>query len=157
MDKELMFDGEKRQIEILEFLAGGNAYGVDINDIREILTYNKNPRKIPNSNPHIEGIVMPRDFIIPVIDIASSLKLEDVHDLENEMLIVSNIEDMNIGFHVDDVKGIHRVSTADITKPGRKLSTSVKKAVAGIFNIDGAKIEILELREIIKTINPDTI
>jgi two-component system chemotaxis response regulator CheV len=157
MDKELMLADEKRDIEILEFRAGGISYGVDINDIRELLPYDKKPRTIPNSHPNIEGVVMPRDFIIPVVDLVASLKLEDIDDAKIEMLIVTSINDMNIGFHVDNVDGIHRTTTANITKPGRKLSTNVKEAVTGILHIDTNKIEILEFRNIINDINPDIV
>jgi two-component system chemotaxis response regulator CheV len=157
MEKELMLAEEKREIEILEFQAGGNTYGIDIHDIKEILTYDKKPRIIPNSHPHIEGITMPRDFIISVIDLVASLKLEDVNVVENEMLLVSSINNLNIGFHVDNVNGIHRTTTANITKPGRKLSTSVKGVVTGILSLEGEKIEILELRNVITEINPDIV
>lgn len=159
MEKELKLGEEMREIEILEFHAGGNSYGVDISDIREILPYDKEPRKIPNSHPYIEGIVMPRDFIIPIINLIASLKLEDVDDKknENEMLIVTSIKNMNIGFHVDSVDGIHRTTTANITKPGKKLSTSVKNAVKGILILEDKEIEILEFRNIISDINPNII
>lgn len=156
MDKELMLGEEKRNIEILELRAGGNSYGIDIKDIREILPYDKNPRKTPNSHPYIEGVVMPRDFIIPVIDLVGSLKLEDVEDTHTEMLIVTSIQDLNIGFHVDHVEGIHRTNTENITAVGRKkLSTTVKEAVVGILTVNEKKIEIIELRNIIKDINPN--
>lgn len=155
MEKELMLAEEKREIEILEFRAGGISYGFDINDIKEILPYDKKPRKIPNSHPCIEGVVMPRDFVIPIIDLVASLKLEDVNDDKIEMLIVTSIKDMNIGFHVDNVDGIHRTTTANISKPGRKLSTTVKGLVTGILAINGKKIEILEPRNIIYDINSD--
>lgn len=157
MEKELMLDEEKRDIEILEFRAGGNPYGIDIQDIREILPYDKVPRKIYNSHPYIEGVIMPRDFIIPIIDFGTSLKLGNSEKVENKMLLVSNINGMNIGFHVDYVSGIHRTNTANITKAGRKLTTSVKGVVTGILNFEGHKIEIIELREIINNINPDII
>ena len=155
MDKELMLAEEKREIEILEFRAGGYSYGVDIDDIREILPYDKAPRKIPNSHPYIEGVVMPRDFVISVINLMVSLKLEDVDEEKLEMLVVTRIKDMNIGFHVDQVDGIYRTSTSNITKPGRKLSTSVKGVVTGILTLNGKRIEILELRKIINEIKPD--
>lgn len=157
MDKELMLGEDKRDIEVLEFRAGGNSYGIDINDIREILTYNKEPRIIPNSHPFIEGILMPRDFIIPIINLVASLKLEDTEDEKKEMLLVTRIKDLNIGLHVDKVKGIHRTNTTNITKPGKKVSTSVKGAVAGILTLEGERIEILELHRIFSDINPDII
>lgn len=157
MDKDLMLADEKREIEILEFRAGGISYGIDISDIREILSYNKKPRSIPNSHPYIEGVIIPRDFVIPIVDLVASLGLEDVEDNKIEMLIVTSINDMNIGFHVDNVDGIHRTTTANITKPGRKLSTSVKRAIIGILTIDKKKIEILDPRELINEINPEIV
>ncbi|CRZ33742.1 two-component system chemotaxis response regulator CheV [Herbinix hemicellulosilytica] len=155
MEKELMLDEEIRNIEILEFHAGGHSYGFDISDVREILPYDKKIRKIPNSNPYIEGIVKPRDFIIPIINLVSYLLLEDVADKELEMLIVTKVNNMNVGFHVDSVDKIHRTTTANITKPDKNLSTKLKDVVTGILNIDNRKIEILEIRNIISDINPN--
>jgi two-component system chemotaxis response regulator CheV len=71
------------------------------------------------------------------------------------MLIVTNIKDMNIGFHVDEVRGIHKTTVANITEPGEYLSTSVREAIAGVLNIDGKTLEILDLRKIISNVNPD--
>lgn len=155
MEREMLLDEEKKEIEILEFQAGSFLYGADISDIQEILPYEGNIRKLPGSHPYIEGVIMPRDFVISVIDLKASLKLEDGNGIKDEMVIVTNINGMNIGFHVDNVHEIHRVTTADIAKPGRKLSTSVKGAVTGILNINNKKIEILDLRKIISNINPD--
>lgn len=154
MDKGLILGEENLEIEILQLKAGGNSYGIDINDIREILLYDQTPRKIPNSHPYIEGVVMPRDFLIPVINLAASLNLYESEEAENEMLIVTNIKDMNIGFHVDEVRGIHKTTVANITEPGEYLSTSVREAIAGVLNIDGKTLEILDLRKIISNVNP---
>lgn len=156
MEKELILGEEHREIEILELRAGGNSYGIDISDIREILSYDKNPRKIPNSHPYIEGVVMPRDFIIPIIDLIASLKLEDVEDKDNEMLVVTSLNNLNIGLHVDHVEGIHRTNTENITQVGRKeLTTIERKAISGILTVEDKKIEILDLPYIINDINSD--
>ena len=155
MEMELLLGEEKREIEILEFSAGGNRYGVDINDIREILPYDTMPTRIPNSHPYIIGIIMPRDFLIPIVDIMKSLNIADTDNSEQRLVIVTSINKMNIAFLVDDVIGMHRTSTANIVKPGKKLSTPVKGAVVAILNTEGRKVEILELRKLITDINPE--
>jgi two-component system chemotaxis response regulator CheV len=155
METDVLNGGVKKEIEILEFRAGGNSYGVSVSDIREILPYNRKPTPVPNSHPFIEGIIMPRDFLIPIIDFVKSLKLTEVDDYRHEMLIVTGINDLNIAFHVDSVKGIHRILNTDITKPGKKLTTSIKGLVVGILEREGRKIEVLELRNIISEINPE--
>lgn len=155
MDKELLLGEVKREIEILEFKAGGNRYGIDINDVREILPNDIKFTHIPNAHPYIKGIIMPRDFIIPIIDIMKSLNLADTSNSEQRMVVVTSISNMNIAFLVDEVMGMHRTTTDHVSKPGKKLSTSVKDAVIAILNTEGSKIEILELRKLITNINPD--
>ncbi len=155
MDKELLLGEEKREIEILEFSTGGNSYGVDINDIREILPHDIKPTRVPNAHPYIDGMIMPRDFLIPIINTAKYLNLTETVDSEQKMVIVTSISNQNIAFLADDVVGMHRTTTANVTKPGKKLSTSVKGVVTAILNMEGRKIEILELRTIIADINPE--
>ncbi|HWT73149.1 MAG TPA: chemotaxis protein CheW [Mobilitalea sp.] len=155
MEKDVLFGGVPSEVEILEFKAGGNSYGMNVSDVKEILSYSNKPTLIPNSHPFIEGIIMPRDFIIPIINFISSLKLKDIDEEKNEMLIVTEINDQNIAIHVDSVVGIYRVMNTDISKPGKKLSTSQKDYVIGILNREDRHVEIVELRKIIKDINPE--
>ncbi|HKL79855.1 MAG TPA: chemotaxis protein CheW [Mobilitalea sp.] len=155
MEKDLLLSEEKRDIEILEFTAAGNRYGIDIIDVREILPVEGYLTKIPNSHPFVEGIIMPRDFLIPIVDVAKSLHLTTIEKSDHKMIIVSSIKNMNIAFQVDDVNAMHRTNTENVTKPGRKLSTVVKDVVAGVLNVGGRKLEIIEFRNIISAINPN--
>jgi chemotaxis signal transduction protein len=154
MEKDNLLSETAKEIEILEFRAGGNSYGISVNDIREILPYSKKPLTIPNAHPCIEGIVKPRDFLIPIIDLVKVLKLEDTDDYKNDMLIVTSISNLNIAIHVDSVKGIHKAMSSDITKPGKKLTTSFKAAVEGVLAHDDYKIELLDYKRIFTEINP---
>ncbi|MDF2907509.1 MAG: hypothetical protein K0R34_2830 [Herbinix sp.] len=154
MEKDNQVNEVAKEIEILEFRAGGNSYGINVNDIREILPYNKKPLSIPNAHPCIEGIIKPRDFLIPIIDLVKILKLSNADENGIEMLIVTGINNMNIAFHVDSVKGIHRAMSSDVTKPGKKLTTSFKAAVEGILPREDYKIELLDYRKIITEVNP---
>lgn len=155
MDKDVIFGGIPTEIEILEFKAGGNSYGVDVSDIKEILPYDRKPTPIPNAHPFIEGILKPRDFLIPIVNFISSLKLSDIDEDKHEMLIVTGINDLNIAFRVDSVSGIHRVVNSEFTKPGKKLTTSQKDIVVAVLPKDDRKIEVIDFRKVMTLINPD--
>lgn len=153
MEKDNQANEVVKEIEILEFRAGGNSYGINVNDIREILPYSKKPLPIPNAHPYIEGIIKPRDFIISILDLVKCLKLNVSDEYKSEMLIVTSINDLNIAFHVDSVKGIYRVMTSEVAKPGKKITTSFKAAVEGVLTREDRKIEILNYRNIINDVN----
>ncbi|HHU74282.1 MAG TPA: purine-binding chemotaxis protein CheW [Clostridiales bacterium] len=144
---------EAMNLEILEFSAGGHSYGINIGNIREILPYDKTPVPVYGAHPFIEGLIMPRDYLIPIIDVVKILNLKDIEDHKEEMLIVTTYQ--NIGIHVDRVVGIYRVSSEDILSPGKDLTTSNKQAISGILKIDDRTIEILDIETILRDINPD--
>jgi two-component system chemotaxis response regulator CheV len=143
------------EIEILEFKAGGNSYGISVGDIKEILAYDKRPTPVPNAHQCIEGIIMPRDFLIPIIDLKKYLNLADIDMNKNEMIIVTGIGNLNIAIHVDSVCGIHRKLNSDIKKPGKMISTNQKFAITGIIKMEDKIIELIDLRKVITSINPE--
>lgn len=144
----------KKEIEILEFVVGGNNYGLFINDIKEILPYEK-PTPIPNSNYNIEGIYIPRDFIITIINLAGCMKIESTSKIKKEMLVVTSIQDLNVAFHVDYVNGIHRVNDSNLEAPEGDISTSVENIVINTLKLGETYIEILDANKIISIVNSD--
>ena len=143
------------ELEILEFKSGGNSYGIRVSDIREILPYKIKPTPVPNAHPYVEGIIIPRDFVIPIVSSLKVLELQDVNEVKKEMLIVTSYLDMNIALRVDSVKGIHRVLEDEIKKTDKKLTTKHKDRICGVIEKDALRIEIIDMKQIIGVINPE--
>ncbi|MBR4795471.1 MAG: response regulator, partial [Lachnospiraceae bacterium] len=69
---------------------------------------------------------------------------------------VTNFNKLDIAFHVDQVLGIHRVSWADIIKPGTTISTTEEGVSTGIIKMNDKLIIILDFEKIVADINPET-
>ena len=72
------------------------------------------------------------------------------------LFIITNFNKLDIAFHVDQVIGIHRVSWADIIKPGATVSTAEDGVATGIVKIDDKLIIILDFEKIVCDISPET-
>lgn len=155
METNILLENGTNELEVLEFTVAGNHYGINVAKIREITTYQK-VTPVPNSHPSIEGIFMPRDSMITVVNLAKELDLNKSEDEENEMMIITNFNKLNIAFHVDNVLGIHRVSWADIIKPDNTINTSDMGVATGIIKIDKRLIIILDFEKIVSEISPET-
>lgn len=151
MDTGVLLESGTNELEILEFKIGDNYYGINVAKIREILPYQK-PTPIPNSHPYIEGIFMPRDIIITVIDLAKSLNVNERNEQIQDMTIITNFNKLNVAFHVHGVVGIHRVSWEDITKP----DSTINSIATGIIKLNGKLLVVLDFERIISDINPET-
>ena len=153
MDTNILLESGTNELEVLEFVIQGNHYGINVEKVREILTYQE-VTPIPNSHPCIEGIFMPRETMITAIDLKNCLQ-RGVSD-EKGLFIITNFNQLDIAFHVDNVVGIHRVSWKDIIKPDSTVSTSEEGIATGIIKINDKLIIILDFEKIVSDINPET-
>lgn len=154
METGILLESGTNELEILEFRVGANHYGINVAKVREILPF-KEPTPIPNAHPCIEGIFMPRDEIITIIDLAKYLNMP-ASGAGRDMYIVTNFNKLNIGFHVHSVVGISRVSWAEISKPDATLNGNGNGIATGIVKLEGKLIVILDFEKIISDISPET-
>lgn len=155
MDTNILLESGTNELEVLEFTISGNHYGINVAKVREILTMT-DITPIPNSHPCIEGIFMPRDTIITVINLVRALGFPEKADRRNDMLIVTNFNNLNIAFDVDQVLGIHRVSWQDIVKPDSTVNAPGVGIATGIIKKLKDLIIILDFERIVEEICPET-
>ncbi|MDE5965469.1 MAG: chemotaxis protein [Lachnospiraceae bacterium] len=154
MDTNILLESGTNELEILEFIIGGKHYGINVAKVREILTIQE-ITPIPNSHPCIEGIFMPRDTIITVVNLIRALGFDEA-ECDNNMLIVTNFNNLNIAFIVDRVIGIHRVSWTDIVKPDSTVNTPGSAVATGIIKHMDNLVIVLDFEKIVEDICPET-
>lgn len=155
MSSEILLESGTNELEILEFTVGNNHYGINVAKVKEILPY-RVPTPVPNSHPCIEGIFMPREEIISIIDLAECLKMPKSNDIEKDMYILTNFNRINTAFHVHSVIGIHRVSWEAIAKPDSTVNSAGNGLATGIVKINDKLIIVLDFEKIVANINPET-
>ncbi len=153
MDTKILLENGTNELEVLEFKLDGNAYGINVAKIKEIIVYQP-VTPVPNAHPSIEGIFMPRDTMITAIDLKNCLQRGTTQP--GGLFIVTNFNKLDIAFHVDSVVGIHRVSWRDIIKPGSTVSTTEDGVSTGIIKFEDRLIIILDFEKIVTDINPET-
>ena len=155
MDTNILLESGTNELEVLEFTIAGNHYGINVAKVREILPMTK-ITPVPNSHPCIEGIFMPRDTIITVINLVRALGFPEDANRKNDMLIVTNFNNLNIAFDVEQVLGIHRVSWTDIVKPDATVNAPGVGIATGIIKKLKSLIIVLDFERIVEEICPET-
>ena len=153
METNILLENGTNELEVLEFTLGNNHYGINVAKIREIQVYQP-VTPVPNSHPYVEGIFMPRDEMITVIDLRLALGMP--RGEEKGLFIITNFNKLNVAFHVDAVVGIHRVSWTDIIKPDSTVNAKDCGVSTGIIKLDNKLIVILDFEKIVTDISPET-
>jgi two-component system chemotaxis response regulator CheV len=155
MDTSILLESGTNELEILEFMVGGNYYGINVAKIREIISYQE-LTPIPNSHPHIEGAFNTRGETISVVNLARALGMPEKTDKPTQdMFLITNFNTVSTGFHVHGVVGIHRVNWSQIVTPDTMVSNSSSSMITGIVNLDDKLVLILDFESIVAAISPD--
>ena len=154
MDTNILLESGTNELEILEFRIADNYYGINVAKIREILTY-QHVTPIPNAHPFVEGIFMPRDTMITVINLRKCLGYPDLEKGKG-LFFITNFNNLNTAFHVDQVLGIHRVSWEQINTPDSTITAENSGVATGIIKLDDHLVVILDFEKIMSNINPET-
>jgi two-component system chemotaxis response regulator CheV len=106
-------------------------YGINVSKVREIIRV-PSLTELPGTPDFIEGIFELRDVVIPVVNLAKWMKIKGPDHIEkNSRIIITEFNNILIGFVVHEAKRIRRINWADI-EPATFIS--------GSGNIDGSKI-----------------
>ena len=151
METNILLESGTNELELLEFFVGEKDYGINIAKVNEIMTY-REVTPLPAAPEEIEGLFMPRDKIITVVDLHRVLG--NTLPAGNEgLLILCEFNGLDIAFHVTSVKGIQRISWSNIEKPPTVANNSQKGIATGIAKIEGRIIVILDFEKIISDLN----
>ena len=74
-EKGILLESGTNELEIVEFIVGDNHFAINVMKVREIVNP-MNVTLIPQSHPHIEGIVELRGEVLPVINISKVLGID---------------------------------------------------------------------------------
>ena len=154
MDTNILLENGTNELEVLEFTLNDNHYGINVAKIREILSYQP-VTPIPNAQPQVEGIFMPRDAMITVINLKKCLSLA-IEGEQKGLFIITNFNKLDLAFHVDEVIGIHRVSWADIIEPDSTINAGEDGVSTGVIKLGDKLVIILDFEKIVTDISPDT-
>ena len=106
-------------------------YGINVSKVREIIKFPE-LTDLPGTPEFIEGIFDLREVVIPVVNLAKWMGITEPEDARKDArVIITEFNNVQIGFIVHEAKRIRRINWADI-EPATFAS--------GSEGIDGSKI-----------------
>lgn len=102
--------------QFLTFNLGEELYGVDILRVQEIKGYTA-VTKIPNTPPHIKGVLNLRGTIVPIVELRTKFGMPTIDYTMFTVIIVVVVCDKVMGLVVDAVSDVLDIARKDIQPP----------------------------------------
>ncbi len=128
-------------------------YGINVSKVREIIRVPQ-LTELPGTPDFIEGIFDLRDVVIPVVNLAKWMGITEPEEaINNSRIIITEFNNVLIGFIVHEAKRIRRINWSDI-EPASFMSGSDgldSSKITGVTNIEGDNVLlILDLESVVQ-------
>lgn len=135
------------QIEVLEFVLGDEEYGVNLEEVREIIRM-KPITEIPRSPAFVKGILSLRGTMIPVIDLKMRLKLGETEITPATRIIITADETRYFGVIVDRINGVVKIREDMIEPTPPTISVDVAEFIKGLGKYENKMVRLLDLHKV---------
>lgn len=134
--------------QFLTFIVAGEEYGVDILKVQEIKGWTPVTR-IPNTPPHVQGVLNLRGTIVPIIDMRMRFNMDKAEYTALTVIIVLSVHtqwgDRVIGVVVDAVSDVLDVKAEEI-KPAPDFGTAVNiEFISGLAAVNEHMVMLLDI------------
>ncbi|SFV60894.1 Chemotaxis protein CheV [hydrothermal vent metagenome] len=128
-------------------------YGINVSKVREIIRVPQ-LTDLPGTPDFIEGIFDLRDVVIPVVNLAKWMGITEPEEAKNNSrIIITEFNNVLIGFIVHEAKRIRRINWSDI-EPASFMSGSGgldSNKITGVTKIEGDNVLlILDLESVVQ-------
>ena len=159
---KILLETGTNELEIIEFIlhdtdpaksAEKHHFGINVAKVREIIRVPEITH-LPRLPKGIIGVINLREQITPILDLGHFL-FDYTISTANKKLIIARFNNVQVGFLVNDVRMIHRLSWEDVETPEAIHQLALDNAsVVGIVKREDRLIMMLDIEKIIAEINP---
>lgn len=142
--RNALFAGLPPAGEYLTYRLGAEEYGVDIQRVQEIRSY-ESPTRIPGSPSYVKGVVNLRGVIVPIVDLRMKLDCEQAEYTPFTVVIVLAVHKRVVGVVVDSVSDVLDLQAEAIKPPPEMAGGHGAEFVTGIASVAERMLMLVDM------------
>ncbi|WP_373991873.1 chemotaxis protein CheW [Duganella sp. BuS-21] len=136
--------------EYLAFTLGQEEYGIDIQKVSEIRSY-ESPTRIANAPAFVKGVVNLRGIIVPIVDMRIKFNLGKPTYDQFTVVIILNIGHRVVGMVVDRVSDVTTLMPDQI-KPAPEIGSALNTDhIVGLGTIDDRMLILVDIDKLMSS------
>ena len=130
--------------EYLAFTLGQEEYGIDIQKVSEIRSYEA-PTRIASAPGFVKGVINLRGLIVPIVDMRIKFNVGEPTYNQFTVVIILNIGHRVVGMVVDSVSDV-TILTPEQVKPAPEITSTLNtEYIVGLGTIDERMLILIDI------------
>ncbi|EMG36558.1 CheW protein [Desulfocurvibacter africanus PCS] len=134
-------------LQLVTFSIAEEEFGVEILLVKEIIRP-MSVTKVPNAPAFVEGVINLRGQVIPIIDLRKRFGLAASKLGKDTRIIVVEMSRMRVGFVVDAVSEVLRISAGTVEPPPAMIAGVESEFIKGVGKLDSRLLILLDLEKL---------
>ncbi|NVD97403.1 MULTISPECIES: chemotaxis protein CheW [unclassified Massilia] len=136
--------------EYLAFTLGQEEYGIDIQKVSEIRSY-ETPTRIANAPEFVKGVVNLRGLIVPIVDMRIKFNLGTPNYNQFTVVIILNIGSRVVGMVVDSVSDVTTLEPEQI-KPAPEMGSTINtEHIVGLGTLEERMLILVDIDKLMSS------
>jgi purine-binding chemotaxis protein CheW len=136
--------------EYLAFTLGQEEYGIDIQKVSEIRSY-ETPTRIANAPEFVKGVINLRGLIVPIVDMRIRFNLGEPEYGPFTVVIILNIGSRVVGMVVDAVSDVTILEPEQI-KPAPEMGGSLNtEYITGLGTLEERMLILVDIDKLMSS------
>jgi purine-binding chemotaxis protein CheW len=133
-----------KTLRLISFRVGPETFVLDIMAVRQIIPYTGST-SVPTAPSFVEGIVVLRSDVIPIIDLRDRLYPSLPERAEQPLVLITHTSAGLVGIKVDEVRRILNVSSDDVLPPPPLIRGVRGEFLIGIVKHDDGIVLLIDI------------
>ena len=132
------------EIELVGFVAGGQSFGLAIEDVHEIRRWSP-VTVMPHAPDEMLGVMNLRGAVLPIFDLSALLGLGATPQRPRNVVLIATHGGHPLGLLVEAVATIVTTSAAEIQPPPDIRHQTARRTVSGVITVGADMMRIIDL------------
>ncbi|PWW27348.1 purine-binding chemotaxis protein CheW [Cytobacillus oceanisediminis] len=146
-----MTEAGAADLKLIVFQLKNKEYAIPVNQVRSIEKV-QHITRVPRTAGFVKGVINLRGVVTPIISLRSRFNLEEAEYTDQTRVIITVLEDMEVGLIVDSANDVIDVSAESVEPPPETAGTEEADFIKGVTKIEKRLMILIDLE---KVLNPD--
>ena len=133
----------------LTFRLGKETYGLEILQVRELISYPESITRVPRLPLFLLGMINLRGMVLPIMDLRKRFEMAEYETGPFTVIIIVQIKSKVIGVVVDSVVDVVNLQQDNLLEAPEESTELDFKFVKGLANLRGEMVILLNLEQLL--------